>query len=83
MLGLASFGNGLKEETARTIQRLRDEMGLAVKMITGDNIFTAVKTAYLAGIVTHEETVAVCQGQLGNLTVTSVTFSSKHFEEKE
>jgi P-type E1-E2 ATPase len=51
MLGLASFLNKLKDDTVEVIHRLRTEVGLSIKMITGDNIFTAVQTAFKSGII--------------------------------
>jgi len=42
MLGLVSFGNALREE-----------VNLNLKMITGDNIYTAVRTAFMAGIISN------------------------------
>jgi P-type E1-E2 ATPase len=50
-LGVVSFVNKLKEETRSVIERLRFEVGLNVKMITGDNIYTAVQTGFKAGII--------------------------------
>jgi len=53
MLGLVSFGNALREETPKVIQRLREEVNLNLKMITGDNIYIAVRTAFMAGIISN------------------------------
>lgn len=44
MIGLATFDNLLKEDTAETIQKLSDAE-IEVKVITGDNIYIAVETA--------------------------------------
>lgn len=60
MLGLASFLNKLKDDTVDVIRRLRHEVGLSVKMITGDNIFTAVQTGFKSGIINKNETVVIC-----------------------
>lgn len=60
MLGLVTFINELKPEAASCIRRLRDEVKANVKMITGDNIYTAVKTASTADIIAPHETVVLC-----------------------
>jgi len=60
MLGLASFLNKLKNDTVDVIGRLRNQVGLSVKMITGDNIFTAVQTGFKSGIINKNETVVIC-----------------------
>lgn len=51
MLGVVSFINELKEEAPGVISRLREECGIKVQMITGDNIYTAVKTGLRTGII--------------------------------
>lgn len=60
MLGLVSFINKLKEESTSVIDRLRREVQVDVKMITGDNIYTAVQTAFKAGLILPNENVLVC-----------------------
>lgn len=57
MLGLVSFVNKLKAETQQVIERLRGECGIDVKMITGDNVYTAVQTAFSSGIILPTERV--------------------------
>ena len=52
--------NKLKDETSQVIKRLVDEVKVDVKMITGDNIYTAVQTAFKAGMLVSTDTVYVC-----------------------
>jgi magnesium-transporting ATPase (P-type) len=61
MVGVVSFVNNLKEETAGTISQLKDECGIKVQMITGDNIYTAVQTAIRASIIDLGQRIAICQ----------------------
>lgn len=63
MLGLTSFVNKLKVETPKVIERLRKEVEVDVKMITGDNIYTAVQTAFKAGMLYESDTVVVCEAR--------------------
>lgn len=60
MMGVVSFVNKLKPEAADVVWRLRNEVKTDIKMITGDNIYTAVQTAFKAGIFTDSDTVIVC-----------------------
>lgn len=60
MLGLASFLNKLKDDTIDVVQRLRNEVGVSVKMITGDNIYTAVQTGFKSGIISKQEIMVIC-----------------------
>lgn len=53
MLGLVSFVNKLKDEAPGVIERLRSEVQVNVKMITGDNIYTAVQTSFKAGLISE------------------------------
>lgn len=66
MLGIVSFTNELKGGVKECIERIREEVHLEQKMITGDNIFTAVKTAFLAGMVSSSEKIVICQGNPGD-----------------
>jgi P-type E1-E2 ATPase len=63
MVGVGSFINKLKEETVGVIDRLRGEVCVNVKMITGDNIYTAVQTGYKSGMIAENEKVVVCESQ--------------------
>ena len=51
MIGLVTFVNELKPEAEKCIERLREEVEVDIKMITGDNIYTAVKTGFNTGLI--------------------------------
>ena len=50
MLGLVAFENKVKEEAKEAMERLRDS-NIETKIITGDNIYIAVETAFRSGIL--------------------------------
>ena len=58
MLGVAAFGNQLKDDAVDTIQTLT-ECDIHTKIITGDNIFLGVKTAIMTGMVRPHQRVAI------------------------
>lgn len=53
---LAAFGlnDDLRPNIAQTIEKLQSE-NITVRMISGDNIYTAIECAKKAGIITEEE----------------------------
>jgi P-type E1-E2 ATPase len=58
---LVSFVNVLKPDAAAVVGRLKAEVGVDVKMITGDNIYTAVQTAFKSGILAQHQSIAICE----------------------
>ena len=65
ILGLATFHNKLKEDTISTIESL-SEAEVDTKMITGDQIYLAVKTAFMSGIIPFAKKVLVLEGSKVN-----------------
>jgi magnesium-transporting ATPase (P-type) len=61
LLGLATFTNQLKDDARRLVETLR-EAEIAVKVITGDNLFVAVQTALALGIVAAGRSVVALEG---------------------
>lgn len=50
MVGLVTFENKLKAETKEAIDKLSNSK-IQTKIITGDNIYIAIETAYRSGIL--------------------------------
>ena len=61
MLGVAAFGNQLKDDAVETITAL-NECAVNTKIITGDNIFLGVKTAMMTGMIQPGQKVVVLEG---------------------
>ena len=57
-----AFENKVKEEAGETMQRLR-ESNIDTKIITGDNIYIAVETAFRSGILRDNERVILLEGK--------------------
>ena len=58
IVGVVTFVNRLKEDAVRTIATLT-EAGIAAKIITGDNIFLGVQTAFETGMIAADRRVVV------------------------
>ena len=71
-LGVVAFNNQLKEDAVETIKTLTD-CGINTKIITGDNIFLGVQTAFLTGMVEREKRVVVVEGEKGTDNTQYVT----------
>ena len=65
ILGVVTFVNLLKEDTKATLELVR-ECQISAKIITGDNIFLAVKTAIMSGILPQDAVIEVVQGEKYN-----------------
>lgn len=50
LLGIVTFVNQLKDDAISTIETLA-EAGITTKIITGDNIFLGVQTAFATGMI--------------------------------
>lgn len=61
MLGVVTFVNKLKEDAASTIAAL-NAADISTKIITGDNIFLGVQTAFATGMITPDKRVIVVEG---------------------
>ena len=62
MLGLVAFENKVKEEAKEAMERLRDS-NIETKIITGDNIYIAVETAFRSGILQDDQKVLLLEGK--------------------
>ena len=58
---MVTFSNCLKGDTVQTIETLSNA-GIKTKMITGDQIFLGIKTAFMAGIISSGKKVIVLIG---------------------
>lgn len=71
-LGVVAFNNQLKEDAVETIKTLT-ECGINTKIITGDNIFLGVQTAFLTGMIEKQMRVIVVEGDKGTDNTQYVT----------
>ena len=62
MLGLATFANRLKDDAASTLRGLA-ECQIDCKIITGDNIYLGVQTAFAVGMLPPHCYVVVLEGR--------------------
>ena len=72
ILGLVTFVNKLKSDAHNTIFNLEDS-GVNTKMITGDNIFLGIKTAFVAGIIDQNKKIIVVEGHRFDKSSNGVT----------
>lgn len=61
ILGVATFVNQLKEDAQSTVKTLTDN-DISTKIITGDNIFLGVQTAFMTGMIPTGVKVVVLEG---------------------
>jgi cation-transporting P-type ATPase 13A2 len=62
ILGLVTFVNLIKPDARKTIEALR-ECDIGTKIITGDNIFLGIQTAFAAGMIPESARVTVLEGR--------------------
>lgn len=58
ILGVVTFMNKLKEDASSTISTL-SAAGISTKIITGDNIFLGIQTAFETGMIASDRKVVV------------------------
>jgi P-type E1-E2 ATPase len=61
LLGVVTFVNKLKDDSFSTIQTLASA-GISTKIITGDNIYLGIQTAFATGMIANEKKVIVVEG---------------------
>jgi cation-transporting P-type ATPase 13A2 len=62
ILGLVTFVNLIKPDARQTIETLR-ECNIGTKIITGDNIFLGIQTAFATGMIPDSARVVVLEGR--------------------
>lgn len=65
ILGVVTFINQLKHDAVQTISTL-GEAEIITKIITGDNIFLGVQTAFMTGMIPGDKKVIVVEGSKYN-----------------
>jgi magnesium-transporting ATPase (P-type) len=61
IFGVVTFINRLKDDAASTLTAL-GAADITTKIITGDNIFLGIQTAFATGIIQQDKTVVVLEG---------------------
>lgn len=61
MLGVVTFINQLKNDAVSTITTLMNAE-ITTKIITGDNIFLGIQTAFATGMIPRDKRVIVVEG---------------------
>lgn len=61
MLGVVTFINQLKNDAVSTITTLMNAE-ITTKIITGDNIFLGIQTAFATGMIPRDKPVIVVEG---------------------
>lgn len=57
--------NQLKDDAVSTIATL-SEAGISTKIITGDNIFLGIQTAFTTGMISNDKKIIVVEGSKYN-----------------
>jgi len=79
ILGVVTFINQLKRDAIQTISTLA-EAEINTKIITGDNIFLGVQTAFLTGMIANDKKVIIVEGskydrETGSIELLELTHS--------
>lgn len=65
LMGVVTFVNQLKDDAVFTIETL-GQAGISTKIITGDNIYLGIQTAFATGMISDDKKVIVVEGSKYN-----------------